>query len=81
MVSNTFLVNRAPCLDRSADLIAAPAVGVAGDVGRREHAQLEEGLPAVWMVKLIDMANNGRRDMVNAIQRAGGYDMAVERLG
>ena len=33
------------------------------------------------MVKLIDMGNNGRRDMVNAIQRAGGYDAAVERLG
>eukprot|EP00903_Cladosiphon_okamuranus_P006240 g6125.t1 len=45
------------------------------------HYQLEEGLPAVWMVKLIDMANSGRRDMVNAIQRAGGYDAAVERLG
>ncbi|CAM9673597.1 unnamed protein product [Ectocarpus fasciculatus] len=43
--------------------------------------QLEEGLPAVWMVKLIDMINNGRRDIVNAIQRAGGYDPAVERLG
>ncbi|CAN0189876.1 unnamed protein product [Scytosiphon promiscuus] len=45
------------------------------------HYQNKEGLPAVWMVKLIDMANNGRRDMVNAIQRAGGYDPAVERLG
>lgn len=33
------------------------------------------------MVKLIDMANNGRRDIVNAIQRGGGYDPAVERLG
>lgn len=58
-------------------LAAAPAINFT----TADNTQLEEGLPAVWMVKLIDMANNGRRDMVNAIQRAGGYDAAAERLG
>ncbi|CAN0435167.1 unnamed protein product, partial [Hapterophycus canaliculatus] len=37
----------------------------ASEIEFRPSNFRREGLPAVWMVKLIDMANNGRRDIVN----------------
>ncbi|CAN0337091.1 unnamed protein product, partial [Laminaria digitata] len=43
--------------------------------------QNEVGLPSVWMARLTDMNKAGRRDLANAIQRSGGYDAAVQRLG
>lgn len=38
-------------------------------------------LPLVWMPRSICMNKAGRRDLVNAITRAGGYDSVVQRAG
>lgn len=50
-------------------------------IGLIAAGQAQAGLPGVWMVRPTEMNKNGRRDLVNAIQRTGGYEAAVERLG
>lgn len=55
--------------------------GFASVMFLENSAQGEAGLPVAWLPRMVDMCKAGRRDIENAVQRFGGYDVVAERMG